>query len=649
MAAISSPNPTQAVNWLPHTLRLWSIGTLGMAVALSTHQSDTPTLLGRYSTLIAVMLVALFMLAGAAYGAAHYLQQHAQRATFVENKLYRWRTQRLALPLITITFGIAVGGVYLFFLGDHLPTYALMRTYIAFSLLLFALAILTGGSTAPHTRPPALKFVLPALLIPVVLAIFASAVMPPLLKTDEAFTLSMGVNLRDFGNMSPLIYKGIYADHYAWGGLWLHGLAYWMRVFGEGLAQGRHYILFAGGIATLLTGVGAARLYDRSTAGFSALIMAFMVLRLGYLRPDMWVALYLSCAFAAYAYAQSSRKFVLHVLTGFFIGLTIDAAPIGYLFGVGSALLYLTRTLRTMRQTGISAARPLFGLGIGGFAAIGVYLITRSGSSWFTGASIENDYFSTLLTRIRTLSPATDLNTLFLSLAPLTVLAIVGGIVLVRRTNADRVPLIVTGVWLGMTPFFSHYFPPFYAVHGLPFLSVMAAIGITRGITGWIRSATLPLNITVVLLTLWLSAWTASWETSGDTLADVVEAGRQIAQVLPPNATVVAAEPYYFGMIENFPHTFRGGAFEQNSVTIVKRQADTTWADLAPDYIVFSQNWPQEPARTPALLNYMKQAQFQRVGCWQTTAFGLVEVWGKPLDSRLEHLSDCPSSEQQSP
>lgn len=630
-------------HWLPYSLRIWSAVSLVMFLIMTTHQSDAPTIFARYSNLIAFVLLGLLTLTVVTYGAAGYLSRHDSRTEQVDRRLRQWRTIRVVPFLIVGLTGIAVFAVYLFVLGDHLPTYAALRAFLALSILMLALAMLTGGDTStPPTRKIKIRIIIIGLSIPVLLALFASTIMPPLLKTDEAFTLSMGINLRDFGDTAPLIYKGIYADHYAWGGLWLRGLALWIQVVGEGLAQGRHYILLAGFLATTLTGIATARLYDRATACYTAIIMAFMVLRLSYLRPDMFVALYLSTALVAYAYAKPGQRILFHFLTGFFIGLCIDAAPLAYIFGVAAAILYLGRFVQAFGRDRIRALWPLIGLGMGGGLAILVYLLTRSGTSWFTGASLESDYLNTVLNHVKTLTPTTDLNSLLTALAPLTLLAIIGSAALVKQRSLDRGLVVIVGIWLCFIPFFAHYFPAFYAVHGLPLLAILAGVGVTQGITRWLRTLSLPPTATIILLTLWLSAWAASWATSADNLSDVVEAGRQIAQTLPPEARIVAAEPYYFGMLDNFQHTFRGGAFEQNSVTIAQHQADTAWADFAPDYIIFSQNWPQEPARTPALLNYMQTFHFERIGCWQTTAFGLVEVWGQRSDSTQTHLADCP-------
>lgn len=643
--ANSAPVAAEQMQWLPKALRLWSWSALGMGIMMLFHSSDFPVFLGRYSALVTGLLAGLFLSFILAQTAARVLDGHPQMSDRINGHLQGLRTLPLFGLLVVAVACAAVIALCVFFLGDHVATYAALRAFLALSIVMLALGLLVGGAT---TTDKDLRswwvVVIPGLLVVGVLALAANSVIPPLWKTDEAFVLSMGINLRDFGNSAPLIYQSIYPDHYAWGGLWLRGLTAWIQIFGDGLSQGRLYILAAGALAVMLTSAAAARLYDRATAGYTALIMSFMILRLGYLRPDMVAIVYLAGGLAAYAWAQTHQKWFAHVLTGLLVGLSIDAAPIMYLLGVGFGILYLGRGVRAWQKRRFGGFIPLLWLAVGGMLAIGLYVLTRAGSTWATPSSPASDYLAALWQRLQSLAfmPQTDLNALFTGASPLVILALIGIIALLARRAGDRGVVVVLAIWLLFVPFLSHYFPPFYVTHGVPLLSILAGVGIRRGLPEWLSSGAARSTAVSILLTVWLGTWVVAGALRGEALSDVVEAGREIAQVLPDGAIVVGAEPFYFGMLDDFRHSFRGGAFEQSNQAIRGIAPEDTWAALAPDYLIFAERWPQEPARTPALMDYMQQHAFQRIGCWTTSAFGLIEVWGSATSINPGQPGRCP-------
>jgi hypothetical protein len=122
-------------------------------------------------------------------------------------------------------------------------------------------------------------------------------------------------------------------------------------------------------------------------------------------------------------------------------------------------------------------------------------------------------------------------------------------------------------------------------------------------------------------------------------LEDVVETGREIAAILPEDWTVVAAEPYYFGMPEH--RNFVGGAAESFMLSFSGIANDDAWPIIAPDAIVFSSQWDQEPARTPALSNYLDEHEFRMFRCWETTSFGHIELWVKSDPPNVEANDEC--------
>lgn len=631
--------------WLPRALQLWGWAGGVVFLFMLTHRSDAPTFLGRYSTSVAGMLFGLLLAVIAAHAAALFLRRRPVLTDKIDAWLTSWRRSALVMWAVVLLAALAMVGVTLVFLGDHLPTYAALRAFIAFTIMLAALLLVRGGST--EVGVPARRWtlwVLPALAIPLCIAIFAAGTFPPPLRTDEAIFLSAGINLRDFGGNSFLLWKGIIPENFQASGFWLLAMPAWLTLVGEGLAQGRQYMLLTGGLSVALTWIAAARLYDRATAWVTALILAFVIVRLGFLRPDMFVALYLSAGLVAYAYAQGRYALVGHFLAAFFVGFGIDAAPIAYLFGVGFGMLYLVRWLRAPRGERRAAFFRLAVLAAGGGAALVAYRLLRIGASYrLQGGNLELGYASTLLERLLSLTFVADLNTLLIALAPLTLLMLVGMVVLLFRPSGDRGVAVVTGVWLLLIPITAYYFPPFYAVHGAPLMALLAGVGVTRGLARWIGASALPRAAVVVLLVAWLSSWLAALAANNSSMADVIDAGREIAQVLPEGSLVLAAEPYYFGMLDDFKHTFLAGSYEQSSMGFIGRSPEETWAQVNPNAVVFSELWSQEPAKTPALLDYMRGEDFRLVGCWDTPTYGWVELWANVPAEAADALVRCPA------
>ncbi len=107
-------------------------------------------------------------------------------------------------------------------------------------------------------------------------------------------------------------------------------------------------------------------------------------------------------------------------------------------------------------------------------------------------------------------------------------------------------------------------------------------------------------------------------------LEDAIVAGQEIAQLVPEDAVIVAAEPFYFGMLNH--RNFVGGAIEGMLVTWDGFSPAAAWDLVAPGAVVLSEDWP-EPPKTAALLAYLGAHDFTLRQCWQTPSYGRVELW----------------------
>ncbi len=623
--------PPNHRHWLPRLLGLWAIPTLITFAAMLTHRSDNPALLGRYSVFVAAMLAGLLLFVAALIGAALALRGRSALLARVDALLRRWRSRRWFALLILVATGIALAGMWGFFLGDHLITYALLRLFLGATLAIGALAILFGGEAAPAPArwTPLALIVLAGLFL---LALALVEFYPAMYRTDEAFIFSMARHLAESGHNGPTIYRHVIPQDYGAGGLWTWGMAAWLRVVGSSLFSGRLYILLVGLVGLAVTVAAARRGYGAAAGWLTALVGLFAVTALHYIRNDMPGMVFLGLALFFFVLGQQRRDWRLHLLVGLSAGLCIDAAPIAYCFGLGFGLFYLARYIAAIRTQRRWFWPPFWALAAGGALALGIYLLFRSGASYAASpergggiADMLSAYVGSLgaaLASGSALDLLQQVLTTWLTNQPILFgLAALGVIVAAReRTDLDRLLLVLLATWLGVIVFTYHYFPVLYLVHGLPVALLLAGRGVTGGLPLLLQSAPAGMNAlgraAALLLAVWLLAALAHNVAglSSSSLEDVVQAGREIAQIVPQDSVVVAAEPYYFGMLDH--RNFVGGAVEGMLVQWQGRTPGEAWEIVAPDAVIFSERWA-EPPHTPALLAYMQDHAFALVGCWQ--------------------------------
>jgi hypothetical protein len=531
--------------------------------------------------------------------------------------------------------------MWFFFLGDHLIAYALLRLFLGATMAVGALAILFGGEAVPASArwtPLALA----GLLVLGGIALLTVEFYPPMYRTDEAFIFSMARHAAERGHTGPTIYRHAIPEDYGAAGLWTWLMAAWLQIAGISFFSGRLYILLVGLIGLAVTVAAARRGYGAAAGWITALVGLFAVTALHYLRNDMPGMVFLGLALFFFVLGQRRQDWRLHLLVGLAAGLCIDAAPIAYCFGLGFGLFYLARYVAAIRAERRWFWPPFWALAAGGALALGIYLLFRSGASYVESpergggiADMLSAYVGNLgaaLASGSALALVQQVLTTWLTNQPILFgLAALGVIVAAReRTDLDRLLLLLLATWLGVIVFTYHYFPVLYLVHGLPVALLLAGRGVTGGLPLLLQSAPAGMNApgraAALLLAVWLLAALAHNVAglSSSSLEDVVQAGREIAQITPQDSVIVAAEPYYFGMLEH--RNFVGGAVEGMLVQWQGRTPEQAWEIVAPDAVVFSERWA-EPPRTPALLAYMQAHAFAPVGCWQTASYGRVELW----------------------
>jgi hypothetical protein len=560
------PSP---LHWLPRLLLIWATFAAITLGVMLTHSSDHPTVLNRYSNTVAAQLGLLVTIVAVSGAGGIFLAQRAAVLVRIDSILNRLRSHRAFAPIVVAVGCLMIVLIWLFFLGNHLPTYAFLRFFICFSVVIWGAAVICGGAVSL----PAWRWSIVPWIILAGLGIFAVVTVsyyPALAKTDEAFAFSMGRSALENGHVSPMIYRDAFPEDY-YGGLWTWMLAGWLRIAGLSLTSGRLYVLFLSTISLTFIALGTTRLYDKTTALFTTLIGAFAFISANHIRFDIHAALWLSIGIFFYSLTRKPNRWWTHLLTGFAVGMTIDSNPVAYCFGLGIALVYGWDYVALIRWERRWFWSPFWWMAVGGLLAVGVFLRIHAGAT-FAGEQTTNDVLKNYsgsiiegLTSGRFLNLTVQYFSNLLTSQPiLTGLMGLGLLTAFKdRSRSDRFLLLMYFAWMGVIIFAYFYFPAFYIVLGVPLFSILAGRGLARGIP-WLlgrdEGQTTLTALTIVFTGIWLfSALAFNIKTlPSQSLEDVVETGRRIGALTPTTATIVGAEPYYFGMIDH--RNFVGGA-----------------------------------------------------------------------------------------
>jgi hypothetical protein len=636
--------------WLPKLLRLWALFALVTFGVMLLHQSDDALFLGRYSLIVTAQLATLLLTALALWGTARYLTSRPQLQIQMDAYLHRWRQKRVFAPLVVFLACCIVVGVWIFFLGNHLPTYAFLRMFLAASVCIATLALLYGGTTSKAVHANFLVYGLVSILI---LIIFVTLpYFPALANTDEAFVLSMARNALETGQYRPQILKQAFPEYY-YGGIWIWMMAGWLKIVNVSFIAGRLYVLLVGVISLGFLYVGTAKLYDRLTAWFVVLLGVYSFATLNHIRFDIHSALWLSIAIFFYSRAQPSGRWWMHLATGFTIGMCIDSNPISYCFGLGLFFVYSWDYIQYLRQKRGILYRPFFWMLLGGALALLLYLQLHSGASFAqdqTTGDMLSFYSALIQSNFLTGAYVNQLYqylSAFLTTQPILFGVMLLGIVtaLRERTRYDILFLTMYFTWMAAIVFTFYYFPRFYLTLGLPIFLILGARGLARGLPHLLgiigdKSSALAYS-TSILIAVWLIAALAHGlrQLPSQSLEDVVEAGRRIADIVPQEATIVAAEAYYFGMLNH--RNFVAGVIEATLGAYFDTPPESVWQEIQPDAIVFSEGWSTEPRRSRALLAYMERENFGLQACYETLNYGRVELWMSDTSSANSDTATC--------
>lgn len=350
---------------------------LGQLVALYhalNHTSDTPNILGRYSTSYAMGLAGVVVLS------LFWLGAFWQRHTCVA-----WLNKRTALARLLLIAGVFIAlGLTLVFMGFLNP-----KIIVAFSIhaLLFVLMIVV---TLHDATVPSRWSIVALITICVLYVVFwaISITQYVVFSPDEAHWAAIAGNYLYEGNIyGRMLYEPVHAITPGVGYLnWVYALL--IDTFGWDIRVGRYLQLIAYLVG--IVGIGVATytlkksLFASLTSATVALFSQSFLPVLDY-RPDhfvMPIAVW-AVAFALIGFSASRRVWLWHGVAGFTVLLTLQAHAIGICIIVSLSVYYGVRGVIALYQRDMRQFLPLLGYvtgaGVGSASYIWLNIIAVGG------------------------------------------------------------------------------------------------------------------------------------------------------------------------------------------------------------------------------------------------------------------------------
>lgn len=259
-------------------------------------------------------------------------------------------------------------------------------------------------------------------------------------------------------------------------------------VFGLGLFQTRLVAWLFGGVLLTLTVLIGRRLYDLNTGLLAALLLALSLpfLQASRFRQDIILTAMVMLALwlALWAF-RHERAWWAHLLAGFLIGVGMDVHQSAFMFAPALAALYLVqygRKLLVRRGTWLA--------GVGGAVGVAIWVAIHILPSPETYSTLMGFYFTTGAdAEMPITNPATLLDSAVRefgrygfrqNLIDLVLIVVGGGLLLWRRSDADRLLLTFTGAAFLSFILFNGNKTNLYAIHLYPlFMLIVAQLLVT--------------------------------------------------------------------------------------------------------------------------------------------------------------------------
>ncbi|MBZ0301051.1 MAG: glycosyltransferase family 39 protein, partial [Anaerolineae bacterium] len=371
-------------HFTPRLLLGWLIVSLICLVPILLHQSDEATLLGRYSTRYALMLVAMLGLTGLA-GGLYILT----------------RGDRLKLPVVPLPqtraagWLIAGGGsllialVWAFLPVSNVGGGIVFRVYVV-GLLIAAMLLLLGQTHTARLPVAPLWFwllLLGAGIVVLALNVSLIGTLPPSRFFEEPILADWAISSHDPTVLASHMFP---ARDPASGNIYLTNLSsyllgFWEQGFGVDLVTGRVFARLLAYLGLPFIYLTARRLYGPAAALGAIVIAVFLPVHHGYLRTNMLVAttnaLALYCFFSARDAGTNRGRLTRHFLAGFGVAIGVEGHPYAAAFAAGMSLVYALEYALRIRQSRQWQWSGFWSFGLGALGAVLFFVAFRIFSS----------------------------------------------------------------------------------------------------------------------------------------------------------------------------------------------------------------------------------------------------------------------------
>jgi hypothetical protein len=546
----------------------WFIISLMCLIPIVLHQSDDPSILGRYSSRYVVVVAAMLgltLLAGLLYALSAQNRLRLPALSLPESRRAGWviaggGAALAVLAWVFLPVSSAGGGV-------------VFRVYVVGLIITSMILLLYQTRTALRPAAPFWLWLIPLAAVALGLLLNYSYIgtLPGSRFFEEPITADTAISIYDpattVTHMFPARDPETHNVYHMSASM--SGLGWWLQQFDASLIQGRVFLRLLAYLGVPFIYLTARRMYGQ-TAGLAAVAIAiFLPIHHGYLRPTAAVALTnaigLYCFFSARDAQTSAGQRVRHILAGFVTGLGMEGHPYAFAFVAGMGAVYGIEYLGQIRQTGRWLWQP-FWLFVLGAAGAGVFFIAFR-IVFSKGALTPANFVDALLgaytheTNIGNTSDPTRRISKFTSYFlgsysswfPLEFTLLVGGLAAAawrgfrQQIAHDRRLLALALLSFGALAVLMTHNNPYYWIFFMPFVALL-----TGGLVTSVGGRTARPNLVQAALIMTLIALLVSFTITAvpeQNADELIEMGYIIDELLPAEIQTVAGwQTYFYGL-----------------------------------------------------------------------------------------------------
>jgi hypothetical protein len=619
-------------NYVVRRLVIVSFGFNLIALLLMlNHQSDSGTVLGRYSASYAAML--FVMLGLVAFSAWCVLR----RCRWLGELAARHLAGRMWIAIVATLVGpIALGLFWVFMPGaTHLFPIALFRVVISMHIIVGVIAtILATGETASF-RSRRLGWVLAGLVsgVGIFMTLMYVGRIPPTLYYDEPYLTNLASAWAETGlpviPMIPQRPSEVLALQFGGG---YYALGVWLQAVGLSLHSTRFFWILIAWLAAPFVFLAVRRMFGQVSALFATSVLFLLPLAHNYVRADILASTLIAAGILALLVGHRRQSGLWYAVSGLLFGLTIESHQLALRFGmVVLAILGVVYINRMWKRGHLFFDKPFWsflgGLLIAG-AVYGLLHIFVWGNGDFTGIlntfissyTLEEGRAGNLEFPHRFVASVRDWFDWLARAFPLDFVAILFGTVTVTFFRGKPTQLVLMLFWASAIFLFIVNPKPAtpYLSHHISLTAMMAAIPIA-----WLAQYRVPepdparVNLPVVAAFLMagtlFAAFAVDQGAHTQSADDLIAIGYDIDSVLPLEVeTVIGYEPYYYGLHErDFRHV---NTFVHESVP----DAAQRWDFALPQAVILTAGLGEHDF----VLTYIDNQRMVPVRCYETGFFG---------------------------